>query len=503
MNARLARLGAVSLLTLAMAGCGALGPDYAVPGDAAVRQPAAQAAFLGAQEASFRREEPPGRWWHLYDDPRLDALVEDALARNASLRQAAANLARAQAMADEAGAQQSAQVGVDASPTYGHASGVQVLQPGARPANRWRYSGGISVSYQLDLYGQIQRAIEAAQDDAQAAQAAYDATRVAVAAHTVDAYAQLCGAGLQLASARHSLALQQDSLDMVEQLARAGRGTALDVSRARSQAAQLKAALPPLLAQQRIALYQLAALSGKAPAEMPAALAECDAAPRLAQALPVGDGASLLRRRPDIRRAERTLAGATARIGVATADLYPRISLGLSAGSAGPATLIGERGTFSLSAGPLISWTIPNTGAAQARIAQAEAGAQAALAAFDQTVLDALKETESALTRYARQIDRVAALAEARDDAKLAATQARTLFGHGKIDALQALDADRTLAATESALADAQVRRSTAEIGVFLALGGGWEDSAPGQAGKAARAAAALPGPGVNRSGSL
>src|SRR5690606_38262973 len=218
--------------------------------------------------------------------------------------------------------------------------------------------------------------------DAQAAQAAYDAARVTVAAETARAYADLCAAGMQLDSARHSVQVQQQSVDAVRRLLAAGRGTTLDVARARSPLEQLQAELPPFQAGQRTALYRLAALTGHAPAELPQGLLACVRPPRLAQAIPVGDGAALLRRRPDIRQAERSLAAATARIGVATADLYPKISLGLSGASAGPAALFGEPGTFSWSVGPLISWTLPNTGAAQARIAQAEASTKGALARF-------------------------------------------------------------------------------------------------------------------------
>lgn len=333
------------------------------------------------------------------------------------------------------------------------------------------------MSYQLDLFGQIRRAVEAASGDEQAARAAYDATRVTVAAETARAYANMCAAGMQLASARHSVEVQTASLDAVERLQRAGRGTALDVTRARGQLQQLQANLPPFQAQQRTALYRLAALTGRTPAQIPASLLQCATAPRLTQTIPVGDGAALLRRRPDIRQAERSLAAATARIGVATADLYPKISLGLSGASGGPAAMFGDRGTFSWSIGPLISWTIPNTGAAQARIAQAEAGTKAAAARFDAAVLNALRETESALTVYARQLDRESALQAAREQSAQAASQARQLFQYGKTDYLTVLDAERTLAANESALAAARAELSSDQIAVF------WRWAAAGRTG--------------------
>ena len=463
------------MLALALAGCTTVGPDYQVPAGSVVQRQAAQGAFLEAQQDVFKNEAVSGHWWRLYNDPVLDGLVEKALSANTDLRVASANLERAEAAVRETQAQQQPTIGVNASPTFGHVSGLQELQPGVTPPSRWSYSTGASVSYQLDLFGQIRRAVEAASGDAQAAQAAYDATRVTVAAETARAYANMCAAGMQLASAQHSVQVQKESLDAVSRLQRAGRGTTLDVTRARSQLEQLQANLPPFQAQQRTALYRLAALTGQTPSEVSPTLLQCATAPRLTQTIPVGDGAALLRRRPDIRQAERTLAASTARIGVATADLYPKITLGLSAASGGPAAMLGDSGTFSWSVGPLISWTIPNTGAVQARIAEAEANTKAAVARFDATVLNALRETESALVVYARQLDRDAALRAARDQSAQAASQARQLFQYGKTDYLTVLDAERTLATNESALAASQAELSSDQIAVFLALGGGWE----------------------------
>lgn len=463
------------MLALALAGCTTVGPDYQVPAGSVVQRQAAQGAFVEAQAGVFQQEAVSGHWWRLYNDPVLDGLVEKALSANTDLRVASANLERAQAAVQESQAQQQPTIGVNASPTFGHVSGLQELQPGVNPPSRWSYSAGASVSYQVDLFGQIRRAIEAASGDAQAAQAAYDATRVTVAAETARAYANMCAAGMQLASAQHSVQVQKESLDAVSRLQRAGRGTTLDVTRARSQLEQLQANLPPFQSQQRTALYRLAALTGQTPNEIPASLLQCAAAPRLTDTIPVGDGAALLRRRPDIRQAERTLAASTARIGVATADLYPKITLGLSGASGGPASMLGDRGTFGWSVGPLISWTIPNTGAVQARIAEAEANTKAAVARFDATVLNALRETESALVVYARQLDRDASLRAARDQSAEAASQARQLFQYGKTDYLTVLDAERTLATNESALAASQAELSSDQIAVFLALGGGWE----------------------------
>ena len=474
-NVHASRLTISVLMLAVLSGCAAVGPNYTLPSDAAVNRPQAQASFdATAQTTALTQTALPDHWWRLYQDSTLDALIEKALTHNTDLRSAQANLERVQAQLQDARAQAQPTIGLNAQPTFGHVSGVQAQQPDARPADRYSYAAGATVSYAVDLFGQIRRAEEAAQDDADAAQAAVDASRVAVAAETARAYADACSAGMQLSQAQRSVDVQAESLDVTSRLLAAGRGTRLDVTRARAQWDLLKAALPPFEAQRRVALYRLATLTGEAPASFPQQLAGCTTPPHLAQAVPVGDGAALLKRRPDIRQAERQLAAATARIGVATADLYPKISLGLSGASGGPAALVGERGTFSWSIGPLISWTLPNTGAAQARIAQAEASTRGAAAKFDGVVLNALRETESALTQYARQLDRNAALDEAREDSAQAADQAERLFRAGKTDYLAVLDAQRTLAQNESQLSASQAALVDQQIAIFMALGGGW-----------------------------
>jgi outer membrane protein TolC len=201
---------------------------------------------------------------------------------------------------------------------------------------------------------------------------------------------------------------------------------------------------------------------------------------------PVGAGAALLRRRPDIRQAERQLAEATAGIGVATADLYPRVSLGLSLGSASLGNDFLGKDSFSYNVGPLISWTIPVTGVVRAHIAQADAGATGALAKFDGTVLTALRETQTALEIYARELDRHAALQAARDDSATVADQARRLYRSGRTGYLDALDAERGLATSEATLAASDAELSDDQVSLFLALGGGWEP-APVQAANAGR----------------
>lgn len=487
-------VAAAAIATL-LAACSTtpVGPDYHVPPEAVARQPGAAAAFdhAAAQTRPVANPAPlPPHWWRLYRDPALDALVQAALAHNTDLRQAVANLERVQAVATETEGADGVHVGLNAAPVYGHVSGLSLLAPGYEPKNEWMGSVGVQLSYELDLFGQLHRALEAAHAGTEAAQAALDLARVNVAGGTARAYAQACSAGLRLQTTQHSIALQQEALDIAERLQRAGRVGLLDVERARAQMQQLQAAVPTVQAQRHAALLQLQALTGAIPGDprhaLPAAVQDCARPPVLTQALPVGDGAALLRRRPDVREAERQLAAATARIGVATGDLYPKIRLGLSTSSEAPLADIGGHDSIAWNLGPLISWTLPDTGAVQARIAQAQAGARGALARFDGTVLTALRETQTALDAYARELDRRQALAAARASAATVAEQARRLYQAGKTDYLQTLDAERSLASADAALADTQAQMADDQVRLFMALGGGWEDTGARHVGAAA-----------------
>src|SRR5690606_23587239 len=195
------------------------------------------------------------------------------------------------------------------------------------------YDVRFDVSYQLDLFGRVTRAIQAARADAEAVEAVYHAVQITVAAETARAYVAACAARLELAAAERSLAVQRETRALTERLYEAGRGTALDVARAAAAAEQTRAAIPTLEAAHRNALYRLAVLMGRAPTDFPPEAAECDTPPAIDGPIAVGDGETLLARRPDIREAERRLAAATARIGLATAQLYPSVSFAGSTGA--------------------------------------------------------------------------------------------------------------------------------------------------------------------------
>ncbi|HZW15526.1 MAG TPA: TolC family protein [Brevundimonas sp.] len=459
-------------LLLASCAVGPKAPDATLP-------PSASGAFVGAATPAVTAEAARDDWWRLYDDPVLDGLIGQALAENNELEAAAANLRRVRAALGEARVGRFPTTTTSAGVTTGRPSAATVpgLPAGTEAPEADTYNAGLDVSYEVDLFGRVESTIRAARADAAAAEAALGIVRVSVAAETARAYADACSANAQIAVAERTVDLQSDTADLTQRLLDAGSGNGLDTARARAALESTRASLPPLRAQRDGALFRLATLTGRTPAEASEAARACARPPQLSQPIPVGDGAALLARRPDVRQAERNLAAAAARVNVATADLYPRISLGGSLGATAlEADGLGDSENFRFSVGPLISWSFPNVFAARARIEQAGAGADVALATFDQTVLVALQETETALVNYANELDRRSALQAARDHAANAARLSRLRFDAGADSFLTVLDAERTLASADAQLAASDALVTTYQIALFKALAGGWSE---------------------------
>ena len=467
---------ALSALALLLTGGCAAGPDYARPEP----QASASGPFV-TQAAAFDPAMPlPDAWWKLYNDPALDALVAQALIANTDLRVAVANLARAQATLQEARAGRLPATGINGGVNYGDA--VQGGGQGGGAAfngggAQWSQFGSLSVSWEADLFGRVSRSIEAARADAQAVEAARDAVRVTVAAETTRAYLDACSYAVALDVARENARISEDGLRLVTAQERAGSVGKFDVERAAASAATARAAVPAAEAQRQVALFELAALLGLTPGEVPAAARQC-AAPPAPVALPVGDGTAFLRRRPDLRQAERQLAADTARIGVATAALYPTISLGGSGNFFRNDSVRGSD-ALSFSLGPLLSWSFPNVSVARARIRQAEAQGDASLAAFDGQVVTALKEVEQALTRVAREQERQALLAEAQARSEQAFRFAQQRYRAGSVALLDVYVAQAEMLAARGAQAESVQRLSSLRVDLFKALGGGWQNAAP------------------------
>ncbi|MXO66428.1 efflux transporter outer membrane subunit [Altericroceibacterium endophyticum] len=460
-----------SLSALALAACAA-GPDYVAPSPPA---PAATGPFISADYEAVTPSPLPAEWWRLYNDPVLDGLVEDALAENTDIRQASARITRARAALRGASADRLPQAGISASPTYGRVSEGQTARGTDREG--FAFDAGLDVSYEVDLFGRVGRGIEAARADVESAQADADAVRVMVVAETMGAYADAASAQAQIDVARQIVQLLDDTLRLTSRRHEVGLESGLAVARIKALREQRAAEIPTLEAQHNAALFALATLTGRAPAELPEVASERSVALKITSPLPIGDGAALLARRPDIRAAERRLAADTARIGIATADLYPRITLGGSAGAT--STSIGDLftgGAFRFLVGPLIDWTFPNREPVRARIDAAEADATIALAAFDGTVLQALQETETALSNYAQALRRQESLQSATSAAETAARITRARLREGTANSLEVIDAERTLAEARAVQSSQDGAVSRAQIDLFRALGGGWSN---------------------------
>ncbi|HEX8415287.1 MAG TPA: TolC family protein [Sphingomicrobium sp.] len=454
---------------LALAGC-ATGPDYVSKRPAV----AATAPFLGsANDALTSDALPHSKWWRLYADPVLDGLVTDALAANTDVRVAVARLARARAVLREEGGAREPQVGLGGGVQYGRLPGPQA--PGA-DRNAIQTDVGLEVAYEIDLFGRVSRRIEAARGDVAASAADIDSVRVAVVAETTRAYADAVSSAERIAVAERIVNLLDRSLTLTQQRRDVGLANGLDIARIAGLRDQRRSEVPLLAAQRQAALFRLATLTGRAPRDLASHVADRTISLQMTQQIPVGDGAALLARRPDVRAAERRLAAATARIGVATADLYPRITLAgsTSSSASGLGNIFGGN-ALSWLVGPLINWTV-NRSSARARVAGAEADTQLALATFDGIVLQALEETETALSNYRQSVVRRDALRAARDQSETAARITRARQREGDISSLELLDAERTAADTQAALAEAEARITLAQIDLFRALGGGWEN---------------------------
>ncbi len=448
---------ALSLLALTITGC-AVGPDYRAP------QPE-PARLLQAERGDHDRSRFEAAWWRQFEDPTLDALVGEALAENRELRIAYARLRAARAIRDDVGNDRLPTVTAGARADIGKAQ-----QPGfsEERVNAERYDLGLDMAWELDLFGRIQRSLEASEAQAEAAEAELYQLQVSLIAELVDAYGQLRGAQLRERIARDNLANQRNSHELTEQLREAGVGSELDVLRADARLAATEASLPQLQAQQTRARNRIATLLGQRADQLSVDLSPREL-PAIAKALPIGDPGELLRRRPDIRAAERQLAAATANVGVATADLFPRVSL---------SGFLGFSAAQAWGVAPSISWAAFDLGSVRARLRGAEADADAALAGYEQQVLLALEESENAFSDYARAQDRLLSLLRQSTASRAAAQQAEIRYREGTADFLVLLDAERERLLAEDAQAQAEVELYRGVVAIYKALGGGWRPSA-------------------------
>jgi NodT family efflux transporter outer membrane factor (OMF) lipoprotein len=469
-------MGAV--IVAALAAC-RVGPSYQAP----ALPLGAEAPLVSLNTAAEMPVPPPDAWWRLYNDSWLDALVQEALQANRTLAAADANFAAARAVLSAAHANRYPSTAAFAGGLYGRdAVTDEILELGGRPPQTfWLFEDVIQSAYEVDLFGRVHRAIEVASANRDAVGAARDSVRVVVAAETARAYAAVCALGEELDVAHHSLDVVSHEADITVQRHEAGANSVYDVTRAQALVAQVRSSIPAIEGQRRAALFELTAVLGRTPAEAPNDLETCVTPPRLVALIPVGDGSALIKRRPDVRQAERRLAAATAEIGVATADLYPTIRLvGLYGGAATQLSQLNTNIGRTWGVGPSISWSFPNMAAPRARVRQAKAAQAAALASFDSVVLTALKETEQALALYGAALDNRQSLGDARDKVHAAFGMAHDQFLAGSLSNLDLLTTEQSLVAVDAAVASSDAALVQDQIAVFKALGGGWRSESQG-----------------------
>ncbi|MDO7904769.1 efflux transporter outer membrane subunit [Pseudomonas sp. K1(2024)] len=454
-----------SLLALALAAC-AVGPDYHAPDTAPARLDSAAAA------QTLDRSRFESRWWKQFDDPTLDQLVQASLQGNRDLRVAFARLKAARAIREDADNDDLPVVTSRASSEIGKG---QVPGQTDRRVNQERYDLGLDMAWELDLFGRIQRRIEASAAREDAALADLQQLQVSLIAELVDAYGQLRGAQLRETIALANLQTQQDSRRITVTLRDTGVGNELDVVRADARLAAVEASVPQLQAEQVRARNRIATLLGQRPDALSVDLSPRQL-PAIAKALPVGDPGELLRRRPDIRRAERQLAAATADVGVATADLFPRVSLsGFLGFTAGRGSQIGASAANAWALGPSITWAAFDLGSVRARLRGAKADAEGALASYEQQVLLALEESSNAFSDYGKRQQRLLSLMRQSDASRKAAELASIRYREGTADYLVLLDAEREKLAAEDAQAQGEVELYRGIVSIYKALGGGWQ----------------------------
>ena len=452
-----------------IAGC-AVGPDYHQP------ETPVDTHFVNAGEPGLAAGDAVERYWTEFADPLLNSLVEDALAHNTGLGVAAANLQAARAAHRLAGFDQYPTVTVNGSYTHSLESAQQL--PGVDRHDREfdTAQAGFDGLWELDLFGRVRRNVEAARGDLGASEATLSDARVSVIAEVARDYFILRGLQDQLTLTKRNADNQLQSLTLTRTRLEAGRGNELDTSRAEAQWQTTLASIPSLEASIATTTYRLSVLTGRPPTALGEKLSPQAPMPTLPTMNAVGTPEQLLRRRPDVRVAERRLAAATARVGVATGDLFPKVTIVGEVGYWAPTFGdFGQSEARFFSVGPSISWAAFDLGRVRARISSAKAQTDAAFAGYEGAVLNALEDTEGALIVYGRSQSRRESLQVAAAASDKAADLARKRFEGGLIDFLEVLDAERTALSAELLLSQSRTDTATSLVAVYKALGGGWQ----------------------------
>lgn len=451
-------------LALALAAC-AVGPEYVRP------EAELPARFDQALAADNPASEVATEVWAAFKEPELDALIARALKANTQVAQALARLDETRALAGLSFYSLMPTVTASSDVNRSKPSGKDpFIPPGIGQIDTYRL--GFDASWEIDLFGSLRRQSEAIYRQVDARQAALEAVRLAVVAETAQAWFELRGTQARLAVQERNLANLQENIDILREQLQAGRGTELDVSRANALGLSVASRVPQTRAAVAAQEQRLALLTAQPVARLRQQLAPHKDLPALPTLIAVGTPGDWLARRPDIREADRKLAAEVSRIGVEVAEFYPKLTLtgafGVTAQSFGSLGSDAQRWNF----GPGLSWSFLNFGRVRQRVLAQRAVADAAVAAYQETWLRALEETENALAAYRAWNESAAALAMAVTDSRRASELARLRYDAGASDYLTVLDAERTLLDIEDQYAEAQTRRATSLAALYKALAG-------------------------------
>lgn len=470
------RLSAAMSLAL-LAGC-TVGPDHAPP---KVDTPTAYDALTQVPEGTDTTPVTGDTrhlvdWWKLFKDPLLESLTERALAANLDLRIAQSRVREARAALGVTEADLYPTVNAEgAAQLKQNSSHLGVNQPGNSDQTTF-VKAGFDATWELDFFGRVRRSVDAADADLGATIDSLADTQVTLLGDVASTYAQLRASQQRLALAIRSVQTRKETLELVESRFKAGVVGELDVAQARAELASREAAVPDFEAQTRKLIYALSLLLAQPPAALVAELSPVANIPVAPGQIPVGLPSDLLRRRPDVRRAERQLAAATARVGVATADLFPRFTLnGTFELQARNAADLGDLSSRAWSVGPSFRWPLFDADRVRQQIKVQDARQEQAADTYTKTVLGAFGNVESSMVSLVKEQTRRASLRRAVEADRRAVELATSLYTSKIADFTTVLDNQRRLYDAEDALIQSELSVTTDLIALFKSLGGGWD----------------------------
>ncbi len=464
-------LAAFALCIGLMAGC-SVGPNYRQP---KLATPSNWSEPLSGGEAAALD------WWKNFNDPLLDSLIGQVVNSNLEVRVAAARVREARAQYRIAAAALGPSVGASGSYARQKQSENQPIigslpLPANVPFENNYYQAGFDAAWEIDLFGGTRRATEAGKAELAAAEFGLQHVWITMASEVARNYVELRGHQHRLAIVRKNVQAQEDALAITRERFKNGLTTDLDVQQAATLLATTRSEIPALETQVEFGIHRLGILIGQPPGALREELSAVAPVPVISSGVPVGLPSELLLRRPDIRMAERRLAAATARIGVATADLFPKFSLTGVAGFQSVSTSDWfTKGSSFWSVGPTVQWRIFDSGRMRANIRVQDARQEQALAVYEQIALNAFEEVENALVAYAKEQERQRALEEAVWSSAESLHLAQQLYTNGLASFLNVLDAERSSYRAEDALAQSRSAVSQNVIALYKALGGGWD----------------------------